>query len=485
MKSLRKATLLLLILQFILAVGAKAQNPKPQPGAKEQGAQAASGSVTGGGTPGRISRWAGNSGASTYVLGDSVIYEDKFGKIGIGTTAPTSPLTVAGMIETTLGGYKFPDGTVQTTAALSSIFHNATLTGNGTQGSPLSVAVPLELTGQVGAANSLDSILKVKNTAVGGTGTVSYGGDSSGNNNPGGVGLFSQGGFSANSYGGSALVGFGGGAVGLDGGDGLSAYGGSSYQGGGGNGVDAEGGRSDIGTGGPGVIGRGGRGGLSGGEGVIAGGGMALAPNGTGGKGIFAFGGEGSTKGMAGFFSGDVEVSGNFSVTGGGTKNFKIDHPLDPENKYLYHAAIESSEVLNIYSGNLKLDANGEAIVKLPEWFEAVNKDFRYTLTSIGAPSQGLYIAEEVTNNQFKIAGGLPGVKVSWQVTGIRSDAAILKHPFKLEEDKPKDERGSYLTPDAYGQPEERGVEWARDPQVMQQLKQRRIENEQARKPRK
>jgi hypothetical protein len=75
--------------------------------------------VIGAGTPGRISRWAGIDGTSTYTLGDSNIFEDKFGKIGIGTATPTSPLTIKGMVETTLGGYKFPDGTVQTTAGIA------------------------------------------------------------------------------------------------------------------------------------------------------------------------------------------------------------------------------------------------------------------------------------------------------------------------------------------------------------------------------
>ena len=39
---------------------------------------AAANSVTGGGTPGRISKWSGVSGSTTYVLGDSNIFEDKF-----------------------------------------------------------------------------------------------------------------------------------------------------------------------------------------------------------------------------------------------------------------------------------------------------------------------------------------------------------------------------------------------------------------------
>jgi hypothetical protein len=103
-------------------------------------APAAASSVTGSGTPGRISKWSGIAGSNTFTLGDSNIFEDKFGKVGIGTLTPTSLLTVAGMIEITMGGLKFPDGTVQTTAALSSVVHDASLMGNGTPVSPLGIA---------------------------------------------------------------------------------------------------------------------------------------------------------------------------------------------------------------------------------------------------------------------------------------------------------------------------------------------------------
>jgi hypothetical protein len=197
-----------------------------------------------------------------------------------------------------------------------------------------------------------------------------------------------------------------------------------------------------------------------------------------GGDAIFAVAGaglDGASPGAAAILIGAVEVNGNFSVTGGGTKNFKIDHPLDPENKYLYHAAIESSEVLNIYSGNATTDGNGDALVTLPDWFEAVNRDYRYQLTVVGTFAQAI-VADEVKNNQFKIKTNAAGVKVSWQVTGIRSDAAIRNRPFKVEEDKLQSERGYYLAPEAYGQSEERGIEWARNPQMMQQLKRQRME---------
>jgi hypothetical protein len=63
------------------------------------------------GTTGQIARF--NSPNS---VGDSVIFEDKFGKVGVGTSAPTSKFTVAGMIESQSGGIKFPDGTIQTSA---------------------------------------------------------------------------------------------------------------------------------------------------------------------------------------------------------------------------------------------------------------------------------------------------------------------------------------------------------------------------------
>jgi hypothetical protein len=149
--------------------------------------------------------------------------------------------------------------------------------------------------------------------------------------------------------------------------------------------------------------------------------------------------------------SGNVSITGTLNATG--TKNFRIDHPLDPANKYLLHASIESSEVLNLYSGNVVLDASGEAVVQLPDWFEAINKDFRYQLTPIGAPGRDLYVAEEVSGGHFKIAGGKPGGKISWQVSGVRNDAWEKAHPMVVEADKGA-ARGQYLTPELYGAPE-------------------------------
>lgn len=177
----------------------------------------------------------------------------------------------------------------------------------------------------------------------------------------------------------------------------------------------------------------------------------------------------GSTTGAqyAGYFSGDVHVNGTLSKSGG---SFKIDHPLDPENKTLSHSFVESPDMMNIYNGNVELDERGEALVQLPDWFEALNRDFRYQLTTIGnfAP---VYVAEEIAGNQFRIAGGSRGTKVSWQVTGIRHDAYAEQNRIPVEEDKPQGEQGSYLNAASFGMPEERSVEWVRDSKGMSGLK--------------
>ncbi|HZA62136.1 MAG TPA: hypothetical protein VE573_04640 [Nitrososphaeraceae archaeon] len=174
----------------------------------------------------------------------------------------------------------------------------------------------------------------------------------------------------------------------------------------------------------------------------------------------------------AAILNGKVKITGNLEKAGG---SFKIDHPLDPANKYLCHSFVESPDMKNVYDGVVVLDDKGEAEIDLPDWFGILNKDFRYQLTAIGAPGPNLYIAEKISetrtskysdssssnNNdksRFKIAGGTSGMKVSWQVTGIRKDTYANAHRIQVEEDKPDKERGYYLHPDLYGQPEENGI---------------------------
>ena len=137
--------------------------------------------------------------------------------------------------------------------------------------------------------------------------------------------------------------------------------------------------------------------------------------------------------GAAGLFNGNVVVNGTLSKSAG---QFRIDHPLDPDNKYFNHSFVESSEMMNIYSGIVILDENGQAQISLPDWFEALNKDIRYQLTPVGAAAPQLHISQEFDQGHFKVVGGHPNLKVSWQVTGVRQDAYANAHRIQVEEPK-------------------------------------------------
>ncbi len=143
---------------------------------------------------------------------------------------------------------------------------------------------------------------------------------------------------------------------------------------------------------------------------------------------------------------------------GGGS--FKIDHPLEPENKILYHSFVESPDMMNIYNGNVILDENGEDFVELPDYFEALNIEYRYQLSAIGSSMPNLYVAEKIVNNKFKIAGGTPNGEVSWQVTGIRNDPFAQKYRIVPEVDKNEEEKGKYLYPELYDLPHEMGIDY-------------------------
>ncbi len=138
--------------------------------------------------------------------------------------------------------------------------------------------------------------------------------------------------------------------------------------------------------------------------------------------------------------------------------------------------------MMNVYNGTVTTDANGEALVELPEYFEVLNRDFRYQLTVIGQFAQAI-VAEKIRDNRFVIRTDQPNVEVSWQVTGIRQDRWAEANRIVVEEDKPSQERGYYLHPKLYGQPEEKSVEWGRDPEGMRQRQEQpaRLEAEQAR----
>ncbi|HEX8814649.1 MAG TPA: hypothetical protein VF753_04035 [Terriglobales bacterium] len=233
------------------------------------------------------------------------------------------------------------------------------------------------------------------------------------------------------------------------------------------DGVYGYGGFGDVFTagtyGGWGLFGVGGEG--SEGDGV--GGLFAGGSNSSSGDGIDANAGSG----WAGNFTGDLNVTGTIF---GGAKDFKIDDPADPANKYLYHASVESSEMMNIYSGNVTTNAGGDASVKLPSWFEALNSDFRYQLTVIGTFAQAI-VAHEIENGEFAIKTNQPNVKVSWQVTAVRHDAFAKAHPLVVEQEKEAKLRGFYIHPELYGAPAQKQIEWARNPRAMKTLADRNL----------
>lgn len=153
----------------------------------------------------------------------------------------------------------------------------------------------------------------------------------------------------------------------------------------------------------------------------------------------------------------NIIALGNLTVSG--TKNFRIDHPQDPANKYLNHFSIESNEVLNIYRGTVAFDANGIAVVQLPDWFDAVNKNASYQLTPIGGYAP-IFIAEKIKDGRFVIAGGTQGMEVSWAVYAERNDPYLQQHPEAKQVEVLKSERetGNYLRPDLYNKPAEQGI---------------------------
>jgi len=266
-------------------------------------------------------------------------------------------------------------------------------------------------------------------SSQGGNGLTGTG--ASGANN-GGNGVAAAGGQASDGYGGNGAYVFG--ATGCLGGHGIYAQGGSS------NGSCA---RAGAGFGGYFV------GGGASGDGLVGGDGVHAYAGGDNSVGLIAYsplnsGGSAGT--VAAAFSGDVEVLGNLDKASG---SFKIDHPLDPANKYLYHSFVESPDMMNIYNGEVTTDGGGHATVTLPGWFEALNSDFRYQLTVIGQFSQAI-VASKVHNNSFSIKTDKPNIEVSWQVTGIRQDAWASAHRIPVEVEKAQADQGHYLQPELF-----------------------------------
>jgi hypothetical protein len=173
-----------------------------------------------------------------------------------------------------------------------------------------------------------------------------------------------------------------------------------------------------------------------------------------------------AVNGLAPIYGTAGDFVGNLFVAG--IKAFRIDHPEDPENKYLLHYCSESPEPINFYTGKARLDGSGGAIIELPSYFAKINKEPRYTLTAVGAPMPLLHVAEEISDAAlasggrcaFRVAGGVPGAKVSWRVEAVRNDPWARDYGSRVEVEKEENEKGFYLYPAGYQQPESRGVHY-------------------------
>jgi len=157
---------------------------------------------------------------------------------------------------------------------------------------------------------------------------------------------------------------------------------------------------------------------------------------------------------FAGWFQGNLHCTGILTK---GTDQFKIDHPLDPENKYLYHTCPESPEALNIYSGNITTNSNGEAIVKLPDYYEAINKNPRYQLTCVNQFANAI-VSQKIANNQFIVKTDKPNVEVSWVIYGERNDKFHQKFHNPVEAVKEPENKGKYVHPAAFDKPASLGI---------------------------
>jgi hypothetical protein len=115
--------------------------------------------------------------------------------------------------------------------------------------------------------------------------------------------------------------------------------------------------------------------------------------------------------------------------------------------------------MMDVYNGVATLDDNGEASVQMPDYFQALNQNYRYQLTAIGAAMPNLHVSQKIQDNAFKIAGGVAGQEVSWEVTGVRHDPYANDHRIPVEQTKPADEQGTYLYPKGYDQSPSKGVE--------------------------
>ena len=96
-----------------------------------------------------------------------------------------------------------------------------------------------------------------------------------------------------------------------------------------------------------------------------------------------------------------IIVSGSIKAI---TKSFKIDHPLDPENKYLEHGSLEGPEH-GIYQRG-RASGYKEVKVSMPDYFMALGED-SYSIQITPRVNANLYVSESnVKGFKVKRIGG-------------------------------------------------------------------------------
>ncbi len=119
--------------------------------------------------------------------------------------------------------------------------------------------------------------------------------------------------------------------------------------------------------------------------------------------------------GVTNFYGSDMYVHGTLHVSS------VVADKVSASTLNGQEQVVESPDQLTVLSGVAILNEGGQAIIALSASFEASSQDFRYQLTTIGSFAP-VYIAQELQNNTFRIGGGRPGMRVSWQITGVRKN---------------------------------------------------------------
>jgi hypothetical protein len=132
-----------------------------------------------------------------------------------------------------------------------------------------------------------------------------------------------------------------------------------------------------------------------------------------------------------------LHVLGNFMVSG--SKLFAIDHPLDPHQRHLLHAAYEGPEHGLIYRGEGRL-SKGQARVKLPAYFESLARPGGRTVQVTPKLRERAAIsalaASTVTDGQFSVKSiddNNHSQEFYWEVKAVRADIDVLE-PEPLKE---------------------------------------------------